>query len=238
MVFDATALEAAVRSVRDDVRRRGWGCATGLPLVRNGAPDTGLIFDLAARWGRPSARDGGSPLWPVAPVSGDPEATFSQRAGRAALHTDAAYRRVAEAGVCLFVIRPARQGGWTRVLAARDLLDDLPAGHRLRARLQRPDWAWRVPAPFGGEPPFRAAVLSRGGTVRWRPDNFLPFVDDRQRWAAGEFEARAENHRAVVEMPLGRGDVVVLDNRRTLHGRTAFTDPGRLVIRVRLWSLS
>jgi alpha-ketoglutarate-dependent taurine dioxygenase len=226
--------ERVVRAVREDVRQRGWSLATGLPFVRDRAPDLEFVLGFAARLGRPSERDGGIAAWPVTPVTGDPRATFSQRAGHAALHTDAAYRRDPERGVCLFAVRPAQDGGRSRLVAGKDVLHALPDA--LGRQLSRPDWEWRVPAPFQPGPPFRGAVLSRDGKVRWRADTLRPAGTGQER-AAAEFAARVETLPAVVEIPLQEGDVLVLDNHRMLHGRTAFTDPCRLLVRVRLWDL-
>jgi alpha-ketoglutarate-dependent taurine dioxygenase len=39
----------------------------------------------------------------------------------------------------------------------------------------------------------------------------------------------------VVTLDLRAGDLIVVDNRRVLHGRTWFDDSRRLLLRVRLW---
>ncbi|MBE1537046.1 TauD/TfdA family dioxygenase [Actinomadura algeriensis] len=215
----------------NELRRRGWTLLRDQPFLRpDGTADPARCLALAERWGRPSGRDGGPAPWPVraARASG----TFSQTPGAAPLHTDAAYRARPEPGMCLFAVRPARDGGRTLLLDAAAALAGLP--DRTLRRLGRADWSWRTPEPFPPEPPFRAAVAARAG-LRWRAD-LLVFRDAGQRAAARRF-ARHLARVPAVELALRPGDVLVVDNRRLLHGRTAFTDPARLLLRVRLRTL-
>lgn len=227
-----------LRVAKKELAHRGWAVLTGLPFVHDDEPDISYILRTAARFGRPSDREGGTPAWTVRPTSQDATQTFSRRAGGATLHTDAQYRRVPEHLVCLFAVRPAADGGITRILGASDALSALRGHERerwLRDRLARPDWAWEVPAPFDGEQPFRAAVLPADGTIRWRADNLAAGVDGELREAAREFADRLEMAPEVVQLRLEAGDAVILDNRRVLHGRTFFADRRRLMVRVRLW---
>jgi alpha-ketoglutarate-dependent taurine dioxygenase len=227
-----------LRVAKDTLAHRGWAVLSGLPFVHDGEPDIPYILRTAARFGRPSDREGGTPAWAVRPASEDPAQTFSRRAGGATLHTDAQYRRVPEDLVCLFAVRPAADGGVTRILGAPGARAALRGHERERwllDRLARPDWAWEVPAPFAGERPFRAAVLPGDGTIRWRADNLAAGVAGELREAARAFADRLETAPDVVRFRLDAGDAVVLDNRRVLHGRTFFADRRRLMVRVRLW---
>ncbi len=230
-----------LRTAEESLAHRGWAVLHGLPFVRGDEPDTPSILRVAARFGRPSYRECGTPAWHVRPASGDAAQTFSRRAGGATLHTDAQYRRVPEHLVCLFAVRPAADGGITRILTASDARSALRGDARERwlvNRLARPDWAWAVPAPFGRERPFRAAVLHGNGTIRWRADNLAACVEPDLREAARHFADHLETAPQVVEVRLAAGDAIVLDNRRVLHGRTSFADRRRLMVRVRLWGRS
>jgi alpha-ketoglutarate-dependent taurine dioxygenase len=233
--------DGKIRAGKAMLRDRRWAILRGLPFVQGDSPDISRILDIAARFGRPSDRDGGIAAWRVRPLTDDPAQTFSVRTGHAPLHTDAQYRPVPESIVCLFAVRPAGDGGAARVLTLPDALaalDGHPTGSRLRRQLARPAWSWRVPPPFAAEPPFRAAVLAVDGTIRWRRDNLASHLDDELRRAADDFGRCLESAPGITELPLESGDVLVLDNRRTLHGRTAFADPHRLMVRVRLWRTS
>ncbi|WP_165950192.1 TauD/TfdA family dioxygenase [Actinomadura sp. GC306] len=219
-----------------ELRHQGWTLLRDQPFLRADATaDPHRCLGLAAGWGRPSARDGGRAAWPVRATRAG--GTVSQTSGAAPLHTDAAYRERPEAGMCLFSVRPARDGGRTLLLDADTALADLP--DRMLNRLRRADWSWRTPEPFVPEAPFRAAVVtlppSGAAALRWRPD-LLMCGDAEQRAAAEEF-ARHLARLPAVELALRPGDALILDNRRILHGRTAFGDPARMLVRVRLWTL-
>ncbi|GAB1824239.1 TauD/TfdA family dioxygenase [Herbidospora sp. RD11066] len=211
---------------------RGWAVLRGPWDV----PTHAEALGFAARFGRPSSRDGGRAVWEVRPrpLGG----TFSQRSGPVPLHTDAQYHPDPEDVVCLFAIRPAADGGHSLLLTADEAVTALrrhPGAAATEAALRRPQWSWITPAAFsGGEKARRGSppvpVLS-GTSLRWRPDNLVPGSDP----AAATFtEVLAEAGPA--EVRLAPGDVLVLDNHRTLHGRTAFADPERLMLRVRVWS--
>ncbi|WP_433537316.1 TauD/TfdA family dioxygenase [Micromonospora sp. CA-249363] len=211
----------------------GYLVLRDLPLLtERGEVDADGILRLALAVGSPSARDGGRALWPVTPRAGDPESTFSVRAGAAALHTDAQYRPDPEDLVLLFVVRPARDGGDTLLLAATDAEAAVARASDLRA-LRAARWSWSVPAQFAAQPPFRAPVLPGDGTIRWRRDNLVA-CDRREHEVAERFAAAIAASEEIVQLRLAAGDAVIFDNRRMLHGRTAFTDPRRLLYRVRV----
>ncbi|NJP33751.1 TauD/TfdA family dioxygenase [Micromonospora thermarum] len=211
----------------------GYLVLRDLPLLtRKGEVDADGMLRLALAFGSPSTRDGGRALWPVTPRTGNPDSTFSVRAGAAALHTDAQYRPDPEELVLLFVVRPARDGGDTLLLAAADAEASVQRTGDLRA-LRASRWSWSVPAEFAAQPPFRAPVLAGDGTIRWRRDNFVA-RDRRQHEVAERFAAAIATSEKIVQLRLDAGDAVIVDNRRVLHGRTPFTDPRRLLYRIRV----
>lgn len=216
----------------DVLARRGWVVVRGPWDV----PTHAQALRFAGRFGLPSSRDGGRPVWEVRPrpLGG----TFSQRSGPVPLHTDAQYHQDPEDLVCLFAVRPAADGGHSLVLPAGEALTELrrrPDGARAEAALRRPIWSWSTPAVFAGAPSRTVACppapVFAGDAVRWRPDNL---VQVREAAATAFTEALAAAGPA--EVRLTPGDVLLVDNRRALHGRTSFTDPRRLMFRVRLWS--
>jgi hypothetical protein len=154
------------------------------------------------------------------------------RSGAAELHTDAAYRADPEALVALFCVRPARDGGLSILLTVDDLMFGLPDD--LESELRRPTWRWRPPEVFGGDVTPPHPVLSSGGTVRWRYDTLVPTA--QQSASAQAFRDHLAGHPGIQRMALPTDSVLFVDNRRVLHGRTAFSDPDRLLLRVRLRS--
>ncbi|WP_066375121.1 TauD/TfdA family dioxygenase [Herbidospora mongoliensis] len=218
----------------DRLATRGWVVVRGSWDV----PTHAQALRFAARFGRPSSRDGGRPVWEVRPrpLGG----TFSQRSGPVPLHTDAQYHPDPEDVVCLFAVRPAVDGGHSLLLSADQALTALrrhPEGARAEAALRRPQWSWTTPAVFSENPGRSSppAPVFAGETLRWRPDNLVPVPESSWRAAASVFTdvlVRVEP----VEVRLAPGDVLLVDNHRTLHGRTSFADLQRLMFRIRLWS--
>ncbi|WP_051760125.1 TauD/TfdA family dioxygenase [Herbidospora cretacea] len=214
----------------DVLATRGWVVVRGAWDV----PTHAQALRFAARFGRPSARDGGRAVWEVRPrpLGG----TFSQRSGPVPLHTDAQYHPDPEDLVCLFAVRPAADGGHSLLLPAGRALAALrarPDGARAETALRRPQWSWTTPAVFAGGRAAPPVPVFSGDTVRWRPDNLV--ASEEGRAAAAAFAAALAG-AGPAGVRLTPGDVLLIDNRRTLHGRTAFGDPRRLMLRVRLWS--
>jgi alpha-ketoglutarate-dependent taurine dioxygenase len=267
-------LPAAVRGLLGTARRqladRGWTLLPDVPFRDGGEPDERAILDLASAFGVPSARDGGRAVWPVAPAgpskavsskaaslraasfeAASSRATFSTSAGAAGFHTDAQYHAEPEDYVCLFVVRPASDGGSTRLLSAETAICALrarPDGAELVELMSRPIWRWRVPAEFAvtvqaGMAPtagLMAALMpvpaAPGGLrIRWRSDNLDPALPESLHDAASLIGTVFNRAQGAVELQPRPGDVLILDNHRVMHARTWFSDPRRLLLRVRLW---
>jgi alpha-ketoglutarate-dependent taurine dioxygenase len=243
-----TTRGAAAQRLRD----AGWALFHDQSYLIGGRPDERAVLDLASAFGTPSARDGGRAVWPVAPAPGARSGTFSVRAGQAAFHTDAQYHDRPEDYLCLFGVLPAADGGVSRVLTVPDALAAVRRdafGPRLSALLAEPVWRWRVPAVFGTRPAAQTRSVARralesDGRFRWRSDNLDlggpggPVPARTLGWAAARIGACLDSAPAAVRVLLGPGDVLVVDNRRALHARTWFSDPSRLLMRVRLWEES
>lgn len=235
----AAGIEEPAEVARNQLAHHGWAVLRGLPLLSHGQADEDRIMELVSMFGTPSTRDGGRTMWPVTPRTNRGDATFSVRSGAASLHTDSQYRRNPEDVVCLFVVRPAADGGHTLLLRTADAVaavEQHPRGRQILKTLVEPRWAWKTPDVFPAEPSFQAAVLAEDGRIRWRFDNLAPTLDAQQILAAAVFQACIETTTTVRQLRLGSGDLVIVDNRHTLHGRTSFQDPRRLLLRVRLWA--
>ncbi len=225
MVDDTTAAAAFTQ-----LRACGWTVVESVGFTDGYDVDLPAVRSFAARFGTPSSRDGGADIWPVRPTSAASSETFSRRTGAASMHTDAAYRADPEPLVALFSVRPARDGGVSRLLEAGAAVADLDAD--TRESLREPVWRWAPPEVFGGDPAAARSVLAPDDTIRWRYDNLI--ADPEHMRAARRFRDHVERHSALVEAGLPTDSVLICDNRRTLHGRTAFNDRNRLLLRVRL----
>lgn len=242
----AWAVDPRLRDARDLVRERGWAVLRDLPFVAGGRGDEGAALAIASAFGVPSSRDGGTAVRRVAPAPLGDGTTFSSWRGAAGLHTDSQYHSVPEPLVCMFVVRPAASGGLTRLLSADDAIAAVagrPDGDELLALLAQPIWRWRMPQEFAADPTRPqdsppTAVLDGEGTIRWRSDNLAPGLPAAQRAAAHVVGRCFDEAAGAIALRLDAGDLVIVDNRRVLHGRTWFADSRRLLLRVRLWESS
>jgi alpha-ketoglutarate-dependent taurine dioxygenase len=232
-------LETAGRSLAT----HGWAVLhTGTSLMDGDSADQAALLRVTRHFGTPSSRDGGKELWPVRPCRTDPAATVSERAGAATFHTDAAYRSDPEHLICLFVVRPATEGGETLLLGTDTVTSELrrhSLGQGLLTTLAKPVWRWQVPEVFrsaGEDCSPAAAVLAQDGGLRWRADNLAPGLTREQRRVAAWFASLLRVMPGVVRLEHRIGDLILIDNHQTMHARAAFRDPRRLLLRARLWT--
>jgi alpha-ketoglutarate-dependent taurine dioxygenase len=238
---EATATDMSTSRNLEAIASAAATCKTkGYAVVRLHFGSTHEIEDFAHRAGRPSSRDRGDVVWCVRP-SGT-VAKFSMKAGPAELHTDSTYHDDPEPFVLLYVERPASDGGESLVLHVDDLratLDDAKVADDTKALLGAPIWRWKRPSAFGGGLTSGHAVIE-DGTVRWRSDNLTIDDDhggDQQKSAAAQLVEVLNDSAPVRTIRLDRGDALLVDNRRVLHGRRGFADQARELYRVRFWEL-
>jgi Taurine catabolism dioxygenase TauD, TfdA family len=210
----------------------------GFAPMKLGLSSSADLLTFAHLAGRPSSRDGDTAVWCVG--AGGSTGKFSMKSGPADLHTDSTYHDRPEPFVLLCVERPAAEGGESLVLHVDDLLTELEgcgAGEDTEAILRARIWSWKRPAAFGGGQTRGHSVLDGSG-VRWRRDNLvIDPAEDRQLRAARRVASVTRDSRAVRALRLDRGDALLIDNRRVLHGRAGFVDRARQLYRIRFWEL-
>lgn len=147
-------------------------------------------------------------------------------------HTDLAELASPPAGVLLHCIRPATQGGDSFVIPVAELVDEL--SHAARKLLSQPcallreaflpvlwqspqgDWCMR----------YNRMMTELSRRIQGLESDPMTAVWDQLDSLISE---------KIHPFALQAGDCLILDNHRTLHGRTAFVDNGqRLLKRVRL----
>ncbi len=124
-MLDAHASAATLARARRLLSTQGYALLPEAGFTDGRTIDRTAVLGISGLFGRPSSRDGGTLIWRVQPQSTDPRETFSQRSGEALLHTDAAYHADPEPLFALFCVRPAADGGLTRLLGAADAVAGL-----------------------------------------------------------------------------------------------------------------
>lgn len=159
---------------------------------------------------------------PIRPIEGG--RSFAANAGPAPFHTDSQLFRGRPAHLqVLFCVRAAERGGTSLVADTHALLDDVavadPALHDALHRVPR-----SFPFVFGD---FVATTVSAVGD-----DVFFthsPRANDPIGAALTRYLGRH------TRLDLRAGEVLVVDNHRCLHGRTAFSGGARELQRLLLW---
>lgn len=180
--------------------------------------------------------------------------TFSERTGRADMHTDSSFFPKPEEHFMLYVVRAARCGGGASCLMDVDdvlaMLADTRAGRAALQALTEPI-PFRVPGAFANrddEPevgmypvftnfPDEAHAIG----MRWRHDAIIKGFEARPERATAELHAAVALVHDLVENSvhcdlhhLPDDSLLWVDNHRMLHGRTDFHDAARHLIRIRV----
>jgi hypothetical protein len=153
--------------------------------------------------------------------------SFASNAAFTPLHTDSQrFGGVSPHAQLMFCAKAAREGGTTLLLDT----------HALLATIQQEDIAFlralfsesrTIPFVFGD-------VV--GPTVSWRQESLVfthspKRVEDEIGRKLQGFLSRAP----IIEVPVRDGEILIVDNHRMLHGRTAFTDESRRFTRLLVW---
>jgi hypothetical protein len=199
------------------------------------------LVQIAQPWRLVLALVGRAPelteVQPIAPRGGpDPRLTEARAAGRsfaastgdAPLHTDSQLWRGRPPELQITAcMRPAATGGHSVLVDGHALADAVAEREPalLQAMLREPR---RMPFVFGSV--YGPTLARRDGryVVTHTP---RPVATDAVAARISSVLERVPHHT----IELRRGQVLLVDNHRMLHGRTAFTDPTRALLRVLAW---
>lgn len=180
--------------------------------------------------------------------------TFSERTGRADMHTDSSFSPRPEEHFMLYVVRAARCGGGASCLVDVDdvlaMLTDTRSGRSALQTLTA-HIPFRVPGAFanrddsaevGMYPVFSSFPDGTHAIgMRWRHDAIIKGLEARPELASSELRSAIALVHDLVENSvhcdlhaLNDDSLLWVDNHRMLHGRTDFQDPDRHLIRIRV----
>lgn len=194
-------------------------------------PIAGFDADSAARdpWEIAAQFFGAPPRMverqPIKPV--DHGRSFASTMAFTPLHTDSQmFEGVSPHAQLMFCAKAAHDGGVTLLLDTHALLEMIQRDDSrfFHALFRQPR---RIPFVFGDV---------EGPTVSWRND-CLVFTHSPMP-VSDEIGRRLQKYLAHVkpiEVPVPDKHILVVDNHRMLHGRTAFADPSRKFTRLLVW---
>ncbi len=211
--------------------------------------DDGALLDVVSLVGTPSqVGNGGEVIYDVTP---HPSGTDLSRTTRPfPPHTDSTFLPEPHGRIALGCVQAPPDGGGGRscVVSADHVVAELGrrSGDDVVAALGEPAFPFSVHEP-GGEPRVRLLpILERARDGRWRVRYRLDAIigalreeglvlSPRHGAALNALDAVLGDPALQATHALRPGDVLIVDNRRTLHGRTAIgEDAQRLLRRVKL----
>ena len=235
----------------------------GLPEERRNA----ALYALTLMLGYPTSTDQrtGRVAWDVraAPVKegGSRFTTFSERVGRADMHTDSSFYPMPEEQFVLYVVNAAQcHGGHSLLIDAEDIHRALQRTEEGRAAfelLSTTPVPFRVPAVYAAgddtvevfvSTVFSPSTAKRAGgrpgprfMMRWRYDSIIKGLDARPDLDTPALRDAVELMNEVAETGAERfieqlptDTLMLVDNHHMLHGRTTYTDERRHLIRIRI----
>ena len=177
--------------------------------------------------------------------------THSELAAEAELHTDSAFSNNPEDCFCLYSIKKADcNGGESLLLSMDNLLSELrktKEGLRAEEQLRTKKYPFAVPSVFreghkSQDKNLHAKdYILTEDSIRFRNDviqrslNIDPQLIDEDQYEALDILQNIVDHsKGVKRLMLEVGDLIIINNKTMLHGRTAFEDPDRHLLRVRI----
>lgn len=220
-----------------------------------------LLYALSATMGNPSSTNPRTRevVWDVKDArraAGDSAAhagrfwSFSETNDEATYHTDTQYFPDPERFFLLYFHEIAACGGGVSsarsVRHLKDVMMRSPEGRAALTFFHEQELPFRIPTLFTstGQPDAReytfASIFGADVYCRYRLDTLQHGLEDHPRYDTPE----ARRHLALwqrllaeadgeVRQAMPRDSLMIIDNHRALHARSAFEDPRRLVVRVR-----
>lgn len=212
-----------------------------------------VLFGITLSMGSPTATDriDRKIIWDIKARNTEYVATFSEHSDEADFHTDTQYFPEPERYLMLYFITPAACGGGVSSLRdARCIAEGLSQTEEGRWALEflkQQAVPFRIPTTFttnrssaAVEVTF-AKIFGARPMIRYRTDTLerglaaYPEYDTPEvRKALALFRQEIDRPERMLEKYLDADALIVINNHEILHGRGAFTDTNRHVLRIRI----
>ncbi len=205
--------------------------------------------DFCANLGALEVHDDSEIVWHIKPRKSESKVfTFSEHNDEAPFHTDSQYRQEPENYQALYAIKKADcGGGLSSIITLKSILkvlDAHPNGKELRRIFTEVDLPFAVPTVFKKEPDNDKEVIYGkvlgDNKIRYRYDTLMKGLEyspgalsDEQIEMITYFEKLVNEDHESESYMLENGDMLVLNNRRVMHKRSAFSDWNRHLLRIR-----
>lgn len=168
----------------------------------------------------------------VSPLKYKEQGFLANTTGAMGLHTDNVYLN----NPCDYLVMVCKQsaltGGETMLCDFKRVLPTID--EEMIRRLRNKSWMWKAPIAADGHKTKNLEVVSSNNQIRWWRHGLLNTYGNLLD-IADHFDNILHSHSNNQTFSLNDGDTIVIDNKRVLHSRTAFTGD-REIIRGRLWN--
>ena len=229
----------------------------GYCLIHNFIPNTSSILESSNAFirfinkiGDPVSHDSNnSIIWDISPnkTLNDGIITYSEHSHEAELHTDSQYSRYPEEYFGLLTLRKACCGGGeSYLLSLNDILrelGELPNGTKTEEILKSSEYPFIVPNVFKqtqGEKEYNFGPILGLNEIRFRVDTLEKALKEKpdsctkeQAQAYYQLKNIIINSPSIKRFFLEDGDLLLVNNKTMLHGRSQFSDPNRHLLRIR-----
>lgn len=209
-----------------------------------------VLLNLTANLGTPISHDAnGALVWDIKSrdTSNGGVITYSEHSHEAELHTDSQYSKEPEHAFGLLTLKKASCGGGESfLLSLNDILQELralPDGEQIERVLRETDYPFIVPRVFkktNEDIEFNFGPILSDGIIRFRVDTLEKalaarpdFCSADQIFAYNELKQIILNSSSISRFFLQERDLIFINNRTMLHGRSEFNDKDRHLLRVR-----
>ena len=168
---------------------------------------------------------------------------FSKSSGEIPLHTDSQFKPKPENYFLLFALNVDDQSdGFSTLVKYTDLKENMletDRGKEVYEFLKKVEFPSLTPDIFSTERKVSFGKVIEGDTIRYRKDTIInamsqfPNMEDRYRTSLEFLDQIINNNNLIETVRLKTNDMLIINNRKCLHGRTEFKDLDRHLIRIR-----
>lgn len=234
--------ESTLLKIRNDLTQKGYAIHSSNKSSK--ADIKAYHWSLVKKLGLPSEHNDGKAdyIWEIAAKQSTSSLkTYSEHAQKAPLHTDSQYRNNPEKYFSLSSIRVAScGGGQTELLDFKKLYASLK--HNAWFKELYEVYPIAIPDIFQSvqERIVYQPIIKENPFIRFRTDTILKGLDlvnepleSKKRKAFKLLEEEILHSNLIERFHLKKGQIIIIDNHRMLHGRGAFKDSKRLLLRIR-----
>lgn len=175
--------------------------------------------------------------------------TYSEHNHEAELHTDSQYSATPEDYFALLTLKKAECGGGVSYLLSADALtaelEGTDRGAETLEILRTTEYPFIFPTVFkvnaDSEPEVSFGKILYGKNIRFRVDTIQKALDHNPSFCTAEQIAAFQhlvsilaNSENIEQFYLEPKDLIFINNTTMLHGRSAFTDQNRHLLRIRM----